>query len=88
MSVIKAFLNGDYETVDSVQAKYGYSQFNMYDDATKTFTAMTEDNCADLPFMTIAVDEPTTESWFTMLFKVIGMLLRGELSFGEAKEML
>ena len=67
----------------------------MYDDATKTFTAMTEDNCADLPFITIAVDEPTTESifvaairWFTMLFKVIGMLLRGELSFGEAKEML
>lgn len=95
MSVIKAFLNGDYETVDSVQAKYGYSQFNVYDDATKTFTAMTEENCADLPFMTIAVDEPTTESifvaalrWFTMLFKVIGMLLRGELSFSDAKEIL
>jgi hypothetical protein len=56
---------------------------------------MTEDNCGDLPFMTIAVDEPTTESifvaairWFTMLFKVIGMLLRGEISFGEAKEIL
>ena len=94
-SVIKAFLNGDYETVDSVQAKYGFSQFNVYDDATKTFTAMTEDNCADLPFMSIAVEEPTEESifiaavrWFTMLFKVITMLLKGELSFSEAAEIL
>ena len=93
--VIKAFLNGDNETVDSVKAKYGYSQFNVYDDATKTFTAMTEDNCADLPFISLPVEEPTEESifvaamrWFTMLFKVITMLLKGEISFGEAKEML
>ena len=93
--VIKAFLNGDNETADSVKAKYGYSQFNVYDDATKTFTAMTEDNCADLPFISLPVEEPTEESifvaamrWFTMLFKVITMLLKGEISFGEAKEML
>ena len=93
--VIKAFLNGDKETVDSVKAKYGYSQFNVYNDATKTFTAMTEDNCADLPFMSLPVEEPTEESifvaamrWFTMLFKVITLLLKGELSFSEAKEML
>ncbi len=93
--VIKAFLNGDNETVDSVKAKYGYSQFNVYDDATKTFTAMTEDNCADLPFISLPVEKPTEESifvaamrWFTMLFKVITMLLKGEISFGEAKEML
>ena len=95
ISVIKAFLNGDYETVDSVQAKYGFSQFNVYFDETKTFTEMTEENCADLPFMDLAVEEPTEESifvaalrWFTMLFKVISMLLNGEISFGEAKEML
>lgn len=93
--VIKAFLNGDNETVDSVKAKYGYSQFNVYDDETKTFTAMTEDNCADLPFISLPVEEPTEESifvaamrWFTMLFKVITMLLKGEISFGEAKEIL
>ena len=93
--VIKAFLNGDNETVDSVKAKYGYSQFNMYDDVTKTFTEMTEENCADLPFMSLPVEKPTEESifvaalrWFTMLFNVISMLLKGEISFGEAKEMM
>ena len=93
--VIKAFLNGDKETVDTIKASKGYSQFNVYDDATKEFTAMTEDNCADLPFMSLPVEEPTEESifvaamrWFTMLFKVITLLLKGELSFSEAKEML
>ena len=93
--VIKAFLNGDNETVDSIKAKYGYSQFNVFFDETKTFTEMTEDNCADLPFMNLPVEKPTKESifvaamrWVTMLFKVITMLLNGELSFSEAKEML
>lgn len=94
-SLIFAFLNGDKVTADSLKASHGFSQFNVFDYEKNTFAAMTEDNCADLPFMTIAVDEPTTESifvaairWFTMLFKVIGMLLRGEISFGEAKEIL
>lgn len=93
--VIFAFLNGDNVTVDSLNASHGYSQFNVFDDASNSFSAMTEDNIAELPFMTLAVDEPSTESifvaalrWLTMLFKVIGMLLRGELSFGEAKEIL
>lgn len=92
--VIYAFLNGDKVTVDSLKASHGYNQFNVYDDVAGTFSPMSEDD-GELPFMTIAVDEPSTESifvaalrWFTMLFKVIGMLLRGELSFSEAKEIL
>ena len=93
--VIKAFLNGDNETVDSIKEKYGYSQFTVFFDETKTFTEMTEDNCADLPFMDLAVEEPTEESifkagfsWLIMLFKIIIMLFNGELSFGEAATML
>ena len=89
--LIIAFLNGTNETVESI----GMPRFNVVDQKTKTCVAMTEDNCADLDFMTLPVEEPTTESifvaamrWFTMLFKVIGMLLRGEISFGEAKEIL
>ena len=89
--VIKAFLNGTNETVESL----GMPRFYMVDQKTNTCVAMTEDNCADLDFMTLPVEEPTTESifvaamrWFTLLFKVIGMLLKGEISFGEAKEIL
>ena len=89
--IIKAFLNGTNETVESI----GMPRFYVVDQKTKACVAMTEDNCADLDFMTLPVEEPTTESifvaamrWFTMLFKVIGMLLKGEISFGEAKEIL
>ena len=88
--VIKAFLNGDYETVESIKEKYGYSQFNVFFDETKTFTEMTEDNCADLPFMDLAVEEPTKESifvaglrWFTMIFKIITMIFNGEFSLAD-----
>ena len=93
--IIKGFLNGDYATVDSVKAAYGYDQFNVFFDEENKFYTMTEDNCADFDWISKPVEEPTTESifvaalrWFTMLFKVIGMLLRGELSFSDAKEML
>ena len=88
--VIKAFLNGDYETVNSIKEKYGYSQFNVFFDETKTFTEMTEDNCVDLPFMDLAVEEPTKESifvaglrWFTMIFKIITMIFNGEFSLAD-----
>jgi hypothetical protein len=76
-------------------ASHGYHQINVFNDETNEFYPMTEDNCPELPFMNLPVEEPTEESifvaamrWFTMLFKVIGMLLSGEISFGEAKEML
>lgn len=88
--VIKAFLNGDNETVDSIKEKYGYSQFNVFFDETKTFTEMTEDNCADFDWMSLPVEEPTEESifvaalrWFTMIFKIIAMIFKGEFSLSE-----
>lgn len=94
-SLIYAFLNGTNETVDTLKASKGFSQFNVYSDETGTFTAMTEENCADFDWMNLPVEKPTEESifvaamrWFTLLFKVITMLLKGEISFGEAKEIL
>lgn len=93
--VIFAFLNGDNVTVDTLKASHGYHQINVFNDETNEFYPMTEDNCAELPFMTLPVEKPTEESifvaamrWLTMLFKVITMLLKGEISFGEAKEIL
>ena len=93
--VIYAFLNGTNENIDTVYKKTGFTQFMMFDYNTMKATNMTEDNCADYEWITEPVEEPSTESifvaamrWFTMLFKVIGMLLRGEISFGEAKEIL
>ena len=93
--VIFAFLNGDNVTADSLKASHGYHQINVFNDETNQFCPMTEDNCPELGFMTLPVEEPTEESifiaavrWFTMLFKVIGMLLRGEISFSEAKDIL
>lgn len=93
--VIYAFLNGTNETVGTVYKKTGMSQFLVYDYSTDTASNMTEDNCADYEWLTAPVEEPDKESifvaamrWFTMLFKIIGMLLRGEISFGEAKEIL
>ena len=90
--VIWEFLNGTNETVDTVTSG---SQFMVFDYETLTSSTMTEDNCADYEWITRPVEEPTTESifvaamrWFTMIFKIIGMLLRGEISFGEAKEMV
>ena len=67
----------------------------VYDYNTAKASVMTADNSAEYEWITRPVEEPTTESifvsalrWFTMLFKVIGMLLKGEISFGEAKEIL
>ena len=89
--ILKAFLNGTNVTVNTPGMA---DQFLAYDTETNTLSTMTEDNSAEFDWIQSAVDEPTKETisisiirWFTMLFKVIGMLLRGEISFGEAKEM-
>ncbi len=93
--LIYAFLNNTNQNADTVYSKTGFTQFMVFDYNTMKATNMTEDNCADYEWITAPVEEPDKESifvaamrWFTMLFKVIGMLLRGEISFGEAKEML
>lgn len=89
--IIYAFLKGTNETVESL----GTSYFYVYDDVTGNAEPMTEDNCYDFDWLNNTVEEPTEESifvaamrWFTMLFKVITMLLKGEISFSDAKELL
>ncbi len=51
---------------------------------------MTEENCADYDWYSIAQEKPTTETilasmmrWFTMIFEFIVKFFRGEISFGK-----
>jgi hypothetical protein len=68
---------------------------SIHSTSSSGFENLTAENSADGEWLNIVEQEPTKESvfvaamrWFTTLFKVIGMLLRGEISFGEAKEIL
>ena len=84
--IIFKFLNGTNVTVE----KSGYSSFQVFDYSTKTMTAMTEDNCADLEFMTRSVEEPTVVSrltsffrFFTMIIEYIKKIFDGSFSFSD-----
>ena len=87
MDVIRSFLNGTGETVDSVSNGVC---FMIYNEEAKIMEPMTADNCGDLSFMKIGKEEPTIGSAFKafvdfckMFFKLIGMLFRGELDLGS-----
>ncbi len=87
MDVIRSFLNGTGETVDSVSNGVC---FMIYNEEAKIMEPMTADNCGDLSFMKIGIEEPTIGSAFKafvdfckMFFKLIGMLFRGELDLGS-----
>ena len=82
----KEFCLNDNVTVDSCSNKF--SQFMVYDEYTQTWTKMTEDNCADFDFISVPVEEPSTETrlvagmrFLTMIFKFLTMLFKGEISF-------
>lgn len=84
--ILYEFLNGEKETIDTMSAA---PQFLSYDVDTKTASPMTEENSADLDFIHKSVEEPTKETifvsamrFFTMIFKFITKLLRGEISLG------
>ena len=69
-------------------------RFIVYDEKADTWEKMTEDNSPDYEWLNKPVTEPTTESifvsamrWFTLVFKVISMLLKGELKFDEIGDM-
>lgn len=64
-----------------------YPRFIIYDEFSKKWTAMTEDNCADLDFMSLPEEEPTTETklaalmrFLTSFFKFIAALFKGKVS--------
>lgn len=87
-AICEEFCNGTNVTVETSS----YPRFMMYDEATGYWTAMTEDNCGDLEFMTRAEVEPTLQTrlaslmrFLTTFFNFISKLFKGELdlSFGK-----
>ena len=83
--LMKAFLNGTNETVDSLT---GGVNFMLYDFDTNTYVPLTEENDCELEFMTRPEENPTTETrlisfmrFFTMIIEFITKLFKGELSF-------
>ncbi len=87
MPIIREFLNGTNETVDTVSAG---TQFMVYDIDTNTAAPMTEENCGDLEFMQIASEKKTPFSILTAFFNFISMLIdlfdsifKGEFDFGS-----
>lgn len=80
------FLKGDNVTV----ADSGYSRFRINDYETKTISEMTEDNCADLDFISTPVEKPTTATrlaslmrFLTVVIEFIVMLINGEIDFSN-----
>ena len=87
LPLLRAFLNGTNETVDTLTDGKNFMVFS-YD--TVTYTVMTEENCADYEFMTRTTENPTTETrlvsfmrFFTMIINFITKLFKGELDFGS-----
>lgn len=72
MPVIREFLNGTSETVDTVSAG---TQYMVYDYDTNTISEMTKDNCTDLSFMEIAQEKSTPFSILTAFFNFLSMLI-------------
>ena len=80
------FCNGTNVTVE----KSSFPRFMMFDEFTETWSAMTEDNCADFEFMTRPEIKPTTETrlvsfmkFFTMILEFFTKLFKGELDFSN-----
>ncbi len=85
-ALAEKFLKGDKVTV----ANSGYSRFRINDYATKTVSDMTEDNCADIDFISTPEEEPTTATrlssfmrFFTAIIEFITKLFKGELDFSN-----
>lgn len=83
--ILRAFLNGTNETVESI----GYPRYQIYDAETNSVLPMTQEQCGDLSFITLPVEEPTTETrlvsfmrFFTMIIEFLTKLIKGELDFG------
>lgn len=87
LPLVRSFLNGTKETVDTLTDGNNYMVFS-YD--TKICTVMTSENCGDYEFMTRAIEEPTTETkvsafmrFITMILNFFRKLFSGELDFGN-----
>lgn len=86
MSIAAAFCRGTKVTVEDTT----YPRFSMYDEFTKKWTAMTEDNCADYDYMGAPVEEPTLQTKLASLINFLRTMLdfivklfKGEVSLGK-----
>ena len=80
------FCNGTKVTVETSS----FPRFMMFDEFAETWSPMTEDNCADLDFMTRAEVEPTTATklsalmrFFTMILNFLTKLFNGKIDFSN-----
>ncbi len=86
VAIATEFCRGTNVTVESSS----YPRFIMYDEFTKKWTPMTEDNCADFEFMSQVTEKPTLTTRLTALmrflsslFKFFTKLISGEISLGK-----
>ncbi len=85
VGIATEFCRGTNVTVESSS----YPRFIMFDMFSKSWTPMTEDNCADYDFMSAVTEEPTLQSrlvalmrFVTMLLELFVKLINGEISLG------
>lgn len=86
MDIAAAFCRGTNVEVEDLT----YPRFIMYDEFTKKWSPMTEENCADYAYMGTPVEEPTVETklvsfmnFLTAIFNFFAKLFKGEISFGK-----
>lgn len=72
LPIIYEFLNGTNETVDTVTAG---TQFMIYDYDTGTISTMTEENCSDHSFISIAPQTSTPFSILESFFRFLGVII-------------
>ena len=86
MAIAAAFCRGTNVTVEDT----AYPRFIVYDEFTKKWTPMTEENCADYEYMGAPVEEPTVKTklaslmnFLTSMLNFFAKLFKGEISFGK-----
>ena len=84
--ITKAFFF-DRATVDTFAE---FPQFMRYYEDTGAYEPLTEENCGDYEWYSIAEEKPTVESrlvamlrWFKMVFEIITQILKGEFELGN-----
>ena len=85
MNIATEICRGTNVTVETSR----YPRFIMFDEFAKTWSPMTEDNCADLGFMSSVTEDPTLKtklvsiiSFVKVVFNFLLGLLKGEIKIG------
>lgn len=81
------FLKSKDMTVDSYAQ---YPAFIRYYEGTEQYEPLSEENCEDYQWYSLAEEKPTIQSilasmmrWFKMIFEILTKLMRGELELGS-----